>query len=188
MVLSMARPYKPSNSSFYWLRKGVPAPLREIVGKRELKETLGTSDPEEAKAKAREVGDRFDAILASAKAQAAGKLSTLSLRDIEAIVGRAYNAEAAKYENDPGEPAMWDERESYYCDLWVPDEEEHLNGPRSFQADKDILEAAMALLGVTCRIVQNCTLSRQGREHRSNISQGPKRGSRIGHAPDIIAG
>ena len=49
MPLAMSRPWKHPNSGVYWLRKGVPKDLREIVGKQEEKRSLGTRDPVEAK-------------------------------------------------------------------------------------------------------------------------------------------
>ena len=35
MPLAMSRPWKHPRSGIYWLRKGVPEDLRELVGKRE---------------------------------------------------------------------------------------------------------------------------------------------------------
>ena len=42
--------------------------------------------------------------------------------------------------------------------------------------------------GVTTRSVQNCTLSRQGLEHRTNLAQRPKRRGGGCLGPDIVAG
>ncbi|MDR3471682.1 MAG: hypothetical protein P4M09_08335, partial [Devosia sp.] len=49
MVLSMARPWKHPKTGIYWLRRRVPDRLRELVGKLEIKKSLGTKDPTEAK-------------------------------------------------------------------------------------------------------------------------------------------
>ncbi|WP_433993657.1 DUF6538 domain-containing protein [Tardiphaga robiniae] len=49
MALSMSRPWKHPDSSDYWFRRGVPDDLREFVGKREGRLSLGTRDPVEAK-------------------------------------------------------------------------------------------------------------------------------------------
>jgi integrase len=49
MPLAMSRPWKHPRSGVYYLRKGVPEDLRELVGKREEKRSLGTRDPAEAK-------------------------------------------------------------------------------------------------------------------------------------------
>ena len=45
----MSRPWKHPRSGVYYLRKGVPEDLRELVGKLEEKRSLGTRDPAEAK-------------------------------------------------------------------------------------------------------------------------------------------
>jgi hypothetical protein len=45
----MSRPWKHPKTGVYWLRKRVPDELRELVGKREEKRSLGTRDPAEAK-------------------------------------------------------------------------------------------------------------------------------------------
>jgi hypothetical protein len=49
MPLAMSRPWKHPRSGVYYLRKGVPEDLRELVGKLEEKRSLGTRDPLEAK-------------------------------------------------------------------------------------------------------------------------------------------
>ena len=49
MPLAMSRPWKHPNSGVYWLRKGVPEDLRELVGKREEKRSLQTRDAVQAK-------------------------------------------------------------------------------------------------------------------------------------------
>ena len=49
MPLAMSRPFKHPRSGVYYLRKGVPEDLRELVGKREEKRSLETRDPAEAK-------------------------------------------------------------------------------------------------------------------------------------------
>ncbi|MCB8819281.1 DUF6538 domain-containing protein [Microvirga rosea] len=49
MALSMSRPWKHPKTGIYWLRRGVPDDLRAIIGKREIKLSLKTKDPEKAK-------------------------------------------------------------------------------------------------------------------------------------------
>lgn len=51
MDLVMARPFKHPDTGICWLRKRVPDVLRELVGKREEKFSLGTRDPSAAKAR-----------------------------------------------------------------------------------------------------------------------------------------
>jgi hypothetical protein len=45
----MARPRKHPDSGFWWFRKRVPDDLRDVIGKREERSSLGTRDPSEAK-------------------------------------------------------------------------------------------------------------------------------------------
>jgi uncharacterized protein DUF6538 len=49
MTLTMARPWKHPKTGFYWLRKRVPDALRTKLGRREVRRSLGTRDPSEAK-------------------------------------------------------------------------------------------------------------------------------------------
>jgi uncharacterized protein DUF6538 len=49
MALTMARPWKHPKTGLYWLRKRVPDALRATVGRREVRRSLGTRDPAEAK-------------------------------------------------------------------------------------------------------------------------------------------
>lgn len=49
MPLPMARPWKHPLTGIYWLRRRVPDALRPLLGKQEVRQTLGTRDPVEAK-------------------------------------------------------------------------------------------------------------------------------------------
>jgi integrase len=49
MALSMSRPWKHPKTGVYWLRKRVPDALQPLVGKQEVKRSLKTQDPTEAK-------------------------------------------------------------------------------------------------------------------------------------------
>jgi integrase len=104
MALAMVRPFKHSKTGVYWVRKVVPAALRPAVGKRELKASLGTKDPREAKAKAALVIERFEALIASARAGG----SELSQRDIDSLCGEWYRAQCELWGDNPGKAADWD--------------------------------------------------------------------------------
>jgi integrase len=45
----MTRPWKHPDSGYYWFRKRVPEDIRNLIGKREERFSLGTRDPTEAK-------------------------------------------------------------------------------------------------------------------------------------------
>jgi hypothetical protein len=49
MALAMSRPWKHPKTGIYWLRKRIPDALQPLVGKREVKRSLDTRDPAEAK-------------------------------------------------------------------------------------------------------------------------------------------
>ncbi|MES2166454.1 MAG: DUF6538 domain-containing protein [Pseudomonadota bacterium] len=49
MTLPMSRPWQHPDSRIYWFRKRVPRDLRNLVGTGEVRFTLGTRDPKEAK-------------------------------------------------------------------------------------------------------------------------------------------
>lgn len=115
MALTMARPYRHPKTGMYWLRMGVPAPLRAIVGKRELKRSLRTKDPQEARNAAPPVLAEFNGILASARGQGE---TPLTLRQIDGVMGAWYRAETQKWAEDPGEARHWDFAASYYGDMF----------------------------------------------------------------------
>lgn len=82
MGLRMCSPKRPPNSKYYWIRKRVPDDLRPIVGKREIKKSLGTSDPREAKRIAITVCAEIDATLERAR-----RSLTMGAAEIEALKG-----------------------------------------------------------------------------------------------------
>jgi hypothetical protein len=90
MVLAMALPHKHLKTGVYWVRKVVPVDLRAVVGKRELLESLRTKDPAEARTRHTEVLARFDALLATARAQLEGRTQSLTPREIAEIAGELY--------------------------------------------------------------------------------------------------
>ena len=87
MGLRMCSPYRPSNSGFYWVRKRVPDDLRHIVGKREIKRSLKTADPREAKRRALSVCAEIDQLLFNAK-----RSLTMGAAEMEAIQGEYYRS------------------------------------------------------------------------------------------------
>lgn len=57
----MAAPQKDEKTGVYYFRKGVPLALREAVGLTELRKSLGTKDPVEAKRRHAEMAVEVDA-------------------------------------------------------------------------------------------------------------------------------
>jgi integrase len=61
VVLSMSRPWKHPKTGVYYYRKVVPEAMRQLVGKVEVRQTLGTKDPREAARKFTEVAAKVAA-------------------------------------------------------------------------------------------------------------------------------
>lgn len=123
MVLQMPRPYRHPKTGVYWYRQRVPAHLRTLAkGKQvvvrvdgvpstykvgdELKVSLRTKDPLEAKRKAMDVQAEFDRIWQSFTEQPI----SLTLRQAVALAGEFYHTLRQVLEDDPGETAKWAER------------------------------------------------------------------------------
>ncbi|WP_147276124.1 DUF6538 domain-containing protein [Pelagibacterium lacus] len=119
MALAMPSPYKHSSTGVYWLRQRVPAKHKAqargqtvsvmIGGKLsraklgdEVKVSLGTKDPAEAKRLTAEVLPQFNAIWDSF----ANAPARLTHKQIVALSGEAYRAFSA-LEDDPGDPEIW---------------------------------------------------------------------------------
>ncbi|MDY6799435.1 MAG: DUF6538 domain-containing protein [Pseudomonadota bacterium] len=63
----MCSPYRPKNSGKYWVRKRVPKELKAAVGQTEIKRSLGTTDPREARRLAPIVCAEIDQIITKAR-------------------------------------------------------------------------------------------------------------------------
>ncbi|KQT48174.1 hypothetical protein ASG47_07325 [Devosia sp. Leaf420] len=110
MVLAAARPSVHPRTGIYQFRKVVPERLRALIGKREVKISLGTKDPATARRLHAEVAARVDADwaereLAAAMGQTPPK--TLSVQEIEALAGRLYHSHMSRYGDDPVDRDYW---------------------------------------------------------------------------------
>lgn len=74
------------------------------MGRWELKASLRCSDAEEGKRRHAEKMVEFRALLTAARAKLEGRSAPVSPRQIAALVGEWYRAEAAKVGEAPGEP------------------------------------------------------------------------------------
>ena len=105
MILAMTRPYKNPKTGVYYFRQKVPADLRKLVGKAEVGWSLRTKDPAIAKARHPEAAAKQASIWQSMRATP----SALPHKQIMALVGR-YRAQLdADLEDEPGEPAIWEQ-------------------------------------------------------------------------------
>ena len=140
MALTMTRPYRPSKTGMYYLRIVVPAPLREAVGKWELKKSLRTKDPKAAKEAAPALLAEFNGIIAAAAERGTGPLT---LRQISVVMGAWYREETAKWAEDPGQAKDWEFAAGYYGDTFQREAgvEHH-----EFRAEAGFLRDTAALL------------------------------------------
>lgn len=110
MVLAMSRPTKHPKTGVYQFRKAVPERLRPILGKTEVKRSLGTKDPQEAKRRHAEVSARIEAEwsdlerLERLKGESA---KPIPHREIVALAGVVYRQWREMMADEPGEPDVW---------------------------------------------------------------------------------
>jgi integrase len=106
MVLCMSRPWKHPKTGVYYFRKVVPDELRSLVGRGEVRKSLGTKTPREAALRhaeeAAKVAAQWDALRRGPE--------PLTLKEATALAGLWYRWFVPKYEDDPGtDPAAWTE-------------------------------------------------------------------------------
>lgn len=117
----MAAPQKDVKTGVYYFRKGVPLALREAVGLTELRKSLGTKDPVEAKRRhaevAVEVDAEWDRLRAALKVDESGRdpkrqpqLTSLTQKDAHALAGEFYREFIAENEANPGNAEQWTQR------------------------------------------------------------------------------
>src|SRR5690242_7423977 len=107
MVCCMARPWKHPVTGVYWFRKVVPAALGDIIGKRELKWSLGTKDPAEARRRYPAAAEQADTMLANAKRGIKPGGVSLTAEQIEGLGGEWLKRKLAKV-TDLGTPLQWE--------------------------------------------------------------------------------
>ena len=105
MILAMSRPHKNPKTGMYYFRQKVPADLRELAGKTEVVRSLGTKDPAIAKALHGEDVAKQAKIWQAMRAVP----SALPHRQIMALVGRYRMTLDESLEDEPGEPAIWEQ-------------------------------------------------------------------------------
>lgn len=89
MVGRMPSPRKHP-SGVYYFRLGVPARLRDAVGAREIKQSLGTKDLREAKRRFPAASEAAQRRLALAETGASRTAVRLTLQEIVALSGEWY--------------------------------------------------------------------------------------------------
>jgi hypothetical protein len=128
----------------------VPPALRAIVGKRELTSSLRTKDPAEAKRLYPAEAERLETILAAARAQAAGTLTTLTPREVAEIAGAVYREQVALAEAAPG---TFEDRDLGVDLLREELENERPRAVRYREAKSILAERGLAVDDATVRVV-----------------------------------
>jgi len=120
MGLPMPSPYKHPKTGVYYLRQRVPADLKDkakgqtvalpingvlksFTPGADVKASLETKDPAEAKARYREA----DATLSKFWEALRKGPQKLTHKEIQALAGTAYKAWTDAFDDDPGTPEMW---------------------------------------------------------------------------------
>lgn len=104
MPLAMSRPWKHPKTGIYWLRKGVPEALRELVGKREEKLSLQTRDPVEAKQRHAEALAEIEKRWANLRAGP----KSLTEREAHQLAMTAHDNWLSRYRDNPSQQTIWD--------------------------------------------------------------------------------
>ncbi|GEC31462.1 hypothetical protein N181_01035 [Sinorhizobium fredii USDA 205] len=103
MVLQMPRPFKHPKTGVYYFRVRVPADLIGVLGKTEVKVSLGTKDPALAKElfsdKERKVAQEWKTLRSQPE--------PLTQKQIVALSGKVYRKIIERFDDDPGSPSLW---------------------------------------------------------------------------------
>ncbi|XKH00176.1 site-specific integrase [Marinobacter nauticus] len=95
MSLRMCSPYRPKNSGKFWIRKRVPRELKPVVGQTEIKRSLGTTDPKEARRLAPIVCAEIDQIISDAR-----RSHYMDSTDVSRLVGEHFRDRRSKIKAD----------------------------------------------------------------------------------------
>lgn len=106
MVLRMLPLWKNPRSENLWLRRRVPAAVVAFMGKKEIKISLGTSDPKLAEIRCAEENAKLERVWHE---HLHGKTyAKLTQRQIDALAGEFYREMVAAHRDNPGKSSDWD--------------------------------------------------------------------------------
>ncbi len=103
MALAMATPWLHPRTRVYYLRRRVPDDLKAALGRGEVRRSLGTRDPKEAKR-------LFAGALAELEAQWAnlrGGARALTEREAHGLAARVADAFVAEHQDYPSRQSLW---------------------------------------------------------------------------------
>jgi hypothetical protein len=102
----MQAPWKNPRSENLWFRRRVPANLVAFMGKREVKFSLGTSDPKLAQVRFKEKNAELERMWH--EHLNGHEYTKLSQRQISALAGEFYRELVATHGENPGRPFEWE--------------------------------------------------------------------------------
>src|SRR5882724_4977989 len=106
MALRMLTPWKNPRSENLWFRRRVPPGLVSFMGRREIKFSLGTSDPKLAQIRCLEENLKIERMWHE---HVHGREYTvLSQRQIVALAGEFYREMVKTHQENPGKPHDWE--------------------------------------------------------------------------------
>lgn len=103
MVLQMPRPTKHLKTGVYYFRVRVPADLIGVLGKTEVKVSLRTKDPALAKERFSDEERKVAREWKTLRSQP----EPLTQKQIVALSGKVYRKIIERFDEDPGNPMMW---------------------------------------------------------------------------------
>lgn len=107
MGFRMIEPWKNPRSKFLWFRRRVPERFVALMGRREIKFSLGIKDPGEAQLRCAEENVKLERMWQD---HAAGRPPgrELDYRQIVALAGEFYKETVEKHRRNPGKAADWE--------------------------------------------------------------------------------
>ncbi|MGZ6371206.1 MAG: DUF6538 domain-containing protein [Bdellovibrionota bacterium] len=106
MALRMLTPWKNPRSENLWFRRRVPSDLVAFMGRREIKFSLGTSDPKLAQIRCQEENVKLERMWHE---HVHGReYMVLSQRQIVALAGEFYREMVETHQENPGRPHDWE--------------------------------------------------------------------------------
>jgi hypothetical protein len=107
MGFRMIEPWKNPRSKFLWFRKRVPERFVALMGRREIKFSLGITDPDDAQLLCVEENLKLERMWQN---HAAGRPPgrELDYRQIVALAGEFYKETVEKHRRNPGKAADWE--------------------------------------------------------------------------------
>jgi hypothetical protein len=107
MGFRMIEPWKHPRSEVLWFRKRVPEKFVALMGRREIKFSLGTKDPDEARLRCVEENLKLERTWQEyAEGRPRGR--DLDYRQIVALAGEFYRELIERHQSNPGKADAWE--------------------------------------------------------------------------------